>query len=170
MSMSRFETCLVCVRRIVHNVFCTGHSPYKLYGQPSRRFHNQVGDVTKTAHVTKNIAKQNVAKCISQKTKTKKCLHGFRIGYEIFDLVVGPFLGYNTKSVALAGFANIYAITYKHCTQNAFCRNMYKRLSHINCMGNQVEDFTTNSKVALAFPTCAPCLWERLEISLIKSL
>ena len=89
--------------------------------------------------------------------KQKKCLRDFRVGYGIFDLVVGPFLGYNTKSVALGGFANIYAIAYKHCTQNAFCRNMYKRLSHINCMGNQVEDFTTNSKVALAFPTCAPC-------------
>jgi len=26
-----------------------------------------------------------------------------------------------------------------------------------NCMDNQLEDSTTNSKAALAFPTCAPC-------------
>lgn len=137
---------------------------------------NQVGDVTTKSAMSqkrrchKNVAKQNVAKCISQKTKTKKNVCAtFELVVKYSTWLCGPFLGYNTKAVALGGFANIYAIAYKHCTQNAFCRNMYKRLSHINCMDNQVEDFTTNSKVALAFPTCAPCLWERLEFSLIKS-
>lgn len=137
---------------------------------------NQVEDfTTKSAMSQKRRMSQKILQnkmlqnVFRKKQKQKNVCTAFELVMKSSSWLWGPFLGYNTNALALAGFANIYAITYKHCTQNAFCRNMYKRLSHINCMGNQLEDFTTNSKVALAFPTCAPYLWERLEISLIKS-